>query len=49
MSGKKSNECYFDNSKQCPVRTAFGMTIPILDFLEKACTICPIRNQMMKS
>jgi len=45
---EKGKMCYFDNSKQCPVRTEFAMNIPILDLLQRACPICPIREQMMK-
>jgi len=41
--------CYFDNNRECPVRKAFGMSVPLLDFIKIACTICPIREKMMKS
>ena len=42
MSQKKF-ACYFDNSKQCPVRAELGSNVPLIPFLEKACVICPIR------
>jgi len=39
--------CAFDSSKECPVRKAFP-TMPAMSLLEKACPICPIREQSMK-
>ena len=49
MSGAKYL-CLFDNSKECPVRTANewlslrGSYAPLLE----ACVICPIHEQMMR-
>lgn len=46
MSQEKKNVCLFDNDKQCPVRTAIDIHTTTL--LEQACTICPIRAELMK-